>query len=77
MAELKPCPFCGNEVYIEKKPLWRGSHGYVGCYEYDIRCNNCGCNIKLPRNDTIYNNDQDAQRNAIDAWNRRTNNATD
>lgn len=36
--ELKPCPFCGTVPYIEKIPLWHGSHGYHGCYEYDIHC---------------------------------------
>lgn len=25
MSELKPCPFCGELVYIEKRPLWNGT----------------------------------------------------
>lgn len=30
---LKPCPFCGELPYLEKKPLWRTygdgtTHGY-------------------------------------------------
>lgn len=24
---LEDCPFCGNSVYLEKIPLWTGSHG--------------------------------------------------
>lgn len=72
--KLKPCPFCGEKVFINKKALWHGSHGYFGCYEYDIRCKKCGCNIRLHGNDTIYNADVIARKNAIKARNRRTNN---
>lgn len=78
--ELKPCPFCGQYVYIEKVPLWhtydRTTRGYYGCYEYVIKCNNsnCQCTVALPRNDTIYNSDEEAINNAITAWNRRADN---
>ena len=71
MPELKPCPFCGEIPYIERKPLWRGSHGYVGRFEYDIHCRKCGCEVPLPGNNTIYNTDDDARKNAVTAWNRR------
>ena len=79
MINLKPCPFCGESVYIEKKPLWHTyndgtTRGYFGCYEYEIKCNNCGCNIPLKGNDTIYNDDKTAKENAIKAWNRRADN---
>ena len=76
--KIKPCPFCGEIPYLEKKPLWRKygdgtTHGYYGCYEYEIRCHNieCGCSVKLGRNDTVYNDDEVAKQNAINAWNRR------
>lgn len=77
--EVKSCPFCGNRVCVEKKPLWttRGdgsTSGYVGCYEYDIRCDECGCRVKLPGNNTVYLTDKEAEENAINAWNRRVNN---
>lgn len=74
---IKPCPFCGEIPYLERVPLWRNyggsTHGYFGCYEYVIKCNNlqCGCSVKLGRNDTIYNKDEEARQNAINAWNRR------
>ena len=80
MAELKPCPFCGNSVYIEKKPLWRTvgntTHGYFGCYEFDVKCQNpdCGCMVNLGGNDTIYHTDDEAKQNAINSWNRRAGN---
>ena len=76
MAEkgLKPCPFCGDVPYIEKKPLWHGTHGYYGCYEYDIRCKHCGCRVNLGANQTVGIEDEEAINNAITAWNRRVNN---
>ena len=76
MAELLPCPFCGEIPYIERKPLWKeyggSAHGYYGCFEYDIRCHKCGCNIPLSGNDTVYRKDEEARQNAIKAWNTRT-----
>ena len=76
--QIKPCPFCGVIPYLERKPLWKTyndgtSHGYHGCYEYEIRCHNpkCGCSVKLDNNDTIYNTDEVARKSAIDAWNQR------
>ena len=76
MEELKPCPFCGEIPCIEKKPLWKTyyngiTHGYFGCFEYDICCNKCGCNVTLGGNDTIYRTDEEAKKNATEAWNRR------
>ena len=72
MSELKPCPFCGNEVNVEKIPLWYGNgHGYSGCYEFKIKCENCGCTVDQPKNDSIYRSEEKARENAIEAWNRR------
>ena len=72
MNELKPCPFCGNEVEVEKIPLWYGNgHGYSGCYEFKIKCENCGCTVNQPKNDSIYRSEEEARENAIKAWNRR------
>ena len=75
--DLLPCPFCGEDVYLDKVPLWSShngvTHGYGGCYEFDVRCRNpkCGCNIHLIKNNTIYYNEEEARLNAIDQWNRR------
>ena len=73
MNDLKPCPFCGKKVVLIKEPLWNGSHGYYGCYEYVVKCRNpeCQCQVYLGKNDTIYRDDETAQKNAIEAWNRR------
>ena len=77
-STLKPCPFCGNWVSLEKKPLWRttsdgSTHGYYNSFEYVIQCDNpdCGCKVNLIANDTIYRSDEEAKQNAIKAWNRR------
>ena len=69
--ELKPCPFCGSGVLLEKKPLWFGSRGYFGCYEFEISCKKCGCRRRLDRNDTIYRSEKEAIKNVIEAWNQR------
>ena len=76
--EIKPCPFCGDIPYIEKVPLFRTygdgtTHGYYGCFEYVIKCHNpdCGCQVKLKGNNTIYNSGKEAEANAIKCWNRR------
>ena len=69
---LLPCPFCGEDVYMEKISLDEGNgHGYPGDYEFDVHCKNCGCRVNLGRNDTIYNTEEEAIINATNAWNRR------
>ena len=66
---LKPCPFCGEDVYIERVPI----RGYNGCYTFDISCRNpeCLCRICLGGNDTVYRSEEAAKQNAIKAWNKR------
>lgn len=76
MSNLKPCPFCGEIPYIERKPMWTTysngtTHGYVDSYEYDIYCHSCGCTIPLGDNCTLYISDEEAKQNAINAWNKR------
>ena len=76
MSSLKPCPFCGEIPYIDRKRMWNThydgtTHGYVGSYEYDIHCHKCGCIIPLGENHTIYISDEEAKQNAINAWNKR------
>lgn len=65
---IKRCPFCGCTPYLEKVPLSK----YPGHYKYVVQCDNCGCNIKLPGNDTLERDDAEAKYNAIYAWNKRS-----
>lgn len=72
MAELKPCPFCGGEAQIRYTGKGSGSKGYTSnIYMRSepgfVRCLKCntttGIRTKVCR--------------AIEAWNRRADNATD
>jgi hypothetical protein len=66
---LKPCPFCGFPVHIEKVPM----RHYSGSFTFDIKCRNpgCRCEVRLPENDTVYRSEELARENAIRAWNKR------
>jgi rRNA maturation protein Nop10 len=73
---LKPCPFCGSAVEIQKKPLWRtnsdgSTHGYYNCYTLEIVCFNCGCSTFKAKSDTVYRTEEEAKREIIKNWNHR------
>ena len=71
---IKPCPFCGSTVTVECIPLWEGSHGYYGNYEYEIRCKKCGCTIDYhEQNNDIYRDKKEVIDEVIKLWNRRAN----
>ncbi len=71
MSKIKPCPFCGTEVELSKNPLWQGSHGYYNCFEFEIVCPKCGCNVTYNKNDTVYHTEKEAIQNVIKVWNKR------
>ena len=71
MNKIKSCPFCGTEVELSKNPLWHGGHGYYNCFEFEIVCPKCGCNVRYDKNDTIYRTEEEAIQNVINAWNKR------
>ena len=58
MKELKPCPFCGGEVSIEKNSYLTSSR------YYDIYCERCDFYLIF---DDLFAKEEDI----IEAWNRR------
>ena len=66
MSELKPCPFCGGEVYVAKiEPrLYRPSCNHP-C---SVVCYNCDLYFGY---DEDYGGEFDTEAEAIEAWNRR------
>lgn len=68
------CPFCHSIPELVKTPLWYGTHGYRGCYEYSVRCTNEECLVKPHTHEynDIYDMDEDeCFSKAINDWNTR------
>ena len=57
MAELKPCPFCGDDkIKVMMRNPWHGEN-----ITYYVICYHCGSRTAL----------HDENQRAIEAWNRR------
>lgn len=69
--ELKPCPFCGGEAAILDADYvsvgW--NEGYRRAY---VACNSCGASGRKIRVTNYYGEPEGTVRDAVDAWNRRT-----
>lgn len=66
MTELKPCPFCGCKQLDDRVGVQYGEYGTTPVrYFYSIVCAKCGCRTALFQQ----------KGNAVDAWNRRRNDA--
>jgi Lar family restriction alleviation protein len=61
MAELKPCPFCGNSVYVDYSYFYR---------DYVIYCNDCDMIFSLDDCNA-------SEEKVCEAWNRRNDDDTD
>lgn len=62
MAELKPCPFCGGEAHLIE-------YSVIGFpVEYGVKCEKCSA-MTYPKWITAMQ--------AVEAWNRRVNDAAD
>lgn len=71
MAELKPCPFCGNKM--DGYPSYtisfkRENKKVYGIYHEicTIKCNKCGCTLKQAGCGR-----DNAEKNVARLWNRR------
>ena len=78
MNNLKPCPFCGNEVRFEVKSYEYGKDYHEHCFV--IRCDSC--DFEFPRNQFKitanwdddkgeYVNDMTEFNKAVEVWNSR------
>ena len=77
MAELKPCPFCGGEAYLE-----RSHRAFIGAKSTKVsfvRCKECNARSgRFKINDYGHTSHSvEAEASAIEAWNRRTENDND
>lgn len=83
MENLKRCPFCGGEAIIEQTAHGTTSNNSVSL-SFEIRCKDCGATtepsygnifINLKGENGELNIWHDDRPNAINAWNRRADNA--
>jgi Lar family restriction alleviation protein len=64
-SDLKPCPFCGGKKLLVtgmKDPIWH-------LYPAEIICTNCDAAVVFQYVSKV----EQAQRLAVEAWNRREN----
>ena len=63
MTDLKPCPFCGGEAYIQAKhmPNWT----WNWC---NVVCDGCGATVTRAGGEGTF---EGAEKAAIAAWNSR------
>ena len=75
MAELKPCPFCGGKPYLETnhRAFIKAQTTKVAY----VRCRNCNARTeRFALTDFGHTSfSEEANKKAIEAWNRRANNA--
>ena len=63
---LKPCPLCGNTIYIDSITLEDND-----IYEMSLHCERCHTEYKIQTTAYIYDNIRETMNNAIDIWNER------
>lgn len=64
MPELKPCPFCGGEAFVDVHSFWNEDTQDFTDHTYGA-----GCEVCLVKTISFYN----TEKEAIEAWNRRVN----
>ena len=73
--DIKQCPFCHRMPKVYKIPLWDGSHGYQGEYEYTVKCANEDCKadveVKCHPNTIYGKTEEECIKEIVDDWNKR------
>lgn len=67
--ELKPCPFCGGAAR-----LYHTEHTNLNNRKHYFNCEKCGTYFLFYTN-TKYISQEQTEQEAIEAWNRRIDNA--
>ena len=63
-AKLKPCPFCGNDIYIENLSTKLNSNFICEIDSIELKCNQCEVSFKIEQGTSN-------SLNVIDIWNLR------
>lgn len=67
--DLTPCPFCKGKIY-----LFHIQHQSLALRRFGYRCLSCETYFFIEQN-TVYKSEKVTEQEAIDAWNRRADNA--
>ncbi|MBO7693763.1 MAG: Lar family restriction alleviation protein [Methanobrevibacter sp.] len=71
VVKIETCPWCGGAGHMVIEPMWRGSHGYHGCYSWEVQCTQCGATTPNGKFDNIYISQEEAEYKALEKWNKR------
>lgn len=75
MVDLRPCPFCGNNVRLEDREFDDFAGSYFTNTMFVIECEKCGISMKrYPKRG--YGTTDEQKQDLINLWNRRTEDLT-
>ena len=68
MAEIKPCPFCGEDAEMKESRNCRPIEGWLS---YTIACKGCGCEMLGETINPYREKSEKAKKSVIAKWNKR------